>query len=96
MRVLQLHTAPGDLQPDAGADSGQDCHGRNGRMARMKTEGAADPVKEVVPAENMKQRPAQKNVDNAAGPSFQQHSGPGTQKSLNPAKNQPKTMRHLR
>lgn len=59
-------------------------------------QGPAEEVGEVIPSEPMKQKPAQKNVDNAAGPRFQQRGGSGTQTHLNPAKTQANTMRYLR
>lgn len=47
-------------------------------------------------AETMKQKPAQGNQDNAAGPSLPLRNGAGMQRSMNPKKDQPKVMRYLR
>ena len=59
-------------------------------------QGAADEVKEVTPATPMEQKPAVKNLRETAGPGIHWHSESGTQKSLNPAKTQSRTMHHLR
>lgn len=49
------------------------------------------------PAKAMKSEAGKKGQDTAAGSKFEQVSGSGTQKSLNPKKSgHPKTMRFLR
>ena len=47
-------------------------------------------------AETMKQKPAVSNKDNAGGSGLPLLSSGGTQRSQNPKKDQPRTMRYLR